>query len=162
CALEFFCHVRARKAAGEYAKKVDEWIPKLVGALVTEEIEGGGWNYASRHAQASFVTAPVAQALLLARSWGEKVPDDVLDRARHVLEEAKTKDGAFVYSGDKSNKSPSGKPAGACGRTPVCETTLTLLGGGSTDGVRAALDSFHKNWNELEKRRKKTGTHEGD
>src|SRR5262249_6446248 len=59
CALEFLCHVRAAKAAGEHAKKVDEWVTKLVKTLLTEEITGGGWNYAGRRAPASFVTAPV-------------------------------------------------------------------------------------------------------
>jgi hypothetical protein len=162
CALEFLCHVRARKVTGEHAKKVDEWITTLTATLITEEVPGGGWNYASRHRQASFVTAPVAQALLLARSQGAKVPDEILDRARKALEEARTKEGAFVYAGDKSNDSPTGRPAGAAARTAVCDTTLVLLGGGKIDAVQAALDSFHKNWDELEKRRKKTGTHEGD
>src|SRR6516164_6034222 len=30
CALEFFCHLRAQKAAGDRAREVDAWINKLV------------------------------------------------------------------------------------------------------------------------------------
>jgi hypothetical protein len=160
CALEFLCHVRAARAAGEHAKAVDSWIAKLVETLVTEEIEGGGWNYASRQRPASFVTAPVTQALLIARGQGEKVPDAVLDRARKSLESARTNDGAFVYSGATRGKEGDILP-GSAARSAVCETTLLLLGGGSTDAVKAALDAFHTHWDELEKRRKKTGTHEG-
>lgn len=160
-ALEFLCHVRAAKAAGEHAKAVETWIPKLVETLVTEEVPGGGWNYASRRQQASFVTAPVAQSLLLARSQGEKVPDEVLDRARKVLENSRTEEAAFVYSGNNKRTSASDKPAGSAARSAVCETTLVLLGGGSTDAIRGAVAAFHKHWDELEKRRQKTGTHEG-
>jgi hypothetical protein len=36
-----------------------------------------------------------------------------------------------------------------------------LLGGGSVADVQDAVDAFHANWDELEKRRQKTGTHEG-
>src|SRR5262249_28672194 len=77
-ALEVLCHVRARKAAAGQEKEVARWLKKLVGVLVEEEITGGGWNYANHVRPASFVTAPVAQALLYARGQGEKVPDDVL------------------------------------------------------------------------------------
>jgi hypothetical protein len=160
-ALEFLCQVRAAKAAGDQATKMDEWIPKLVQTLVTEEIPGGGWNYATRRAHASFVTAPVAQALLWARSQKEKVPNEVLDRARKVLESSRCKDGAFAYSGPSREGRNSDELPGSCARSAVCENTLVLLGGGSTEAVQAALDAFHKHWDELEKRRKKTGTHEG-
>jgi hypothetical protein len=162
CALEFLCQVRAARAAGEQAKAVDAWVPKLVDTLVTEEIEGGGWNYASRQRHASFVTAPVAQALLWARSQGEKVPDAVLERSRKVLEASRTEAGAFVYSGsnDSARAGRDGLP-GSAARSAVCETTLLLLGGGSREKVKAALDAFHKHWDELHKRHQKTGTHEG-
>jgi hypothetical protein len=160
-ALEFLCHVRAAKAAGEHAKAVDQWITKLVETLVTEEVPGGGWNYGNRRQQASFVTAPVTQALLLARSQGEKVPDEVLDRAKKALETCRTNDGAFAYSGTGQRPSPINKPAGSCARSAVCETTLVLLGGGSVKDIRAALEAFHTHWDELEARRKKKGTHEG-
>jgi hypothetical protein len=161
CALEFLCHVRARKIGGDHAKKIDEWIPRLVETLVKEEIDGGGWNYADHKRPASFVTAPVTQALLLARSQGEKVPDSVFERARKVLEAARTKEGAFLYSGAARGTDHDDQPPASAARSAVCETTLVLLGGGSTDAIQAALDAFYKHWDELEKRRKKTGTHEG-
>src|SRR5262249_2024868 len=129
--------------------------------LVTEEIPGGGWNYASRNRQATFVTAPVTQALLLARSQGEDVPDAVLERARKVLEGSRIPSGAFVYSGSAKVHENDDILPGSVARDAVCETTLFLLGGGSTEAVQESLDAFHKYWDELEKRRKKTGTHEG-
>ena len=52
CALEFLCNVRAAKAAGKQAAEVESWIPKLIATLVTEEIPGGGWNYANRRQHA--------------------------------------------------------------------------------------------------------------
>jgi hypothetical protein len=160
-ALEFLCHVRAAKVAGDKADQVKEWIPKLVEILVKEELPKGGWNYASRRAPASFVTAPVTQALLLARSQGEKVPDAVFERARKVLEDGRGEDGAFAYSGAMKGREKANELPGSAARSAVCETTLVLLNGGSTDAVRATLDAFYKHWDELEKRRQKKGTHEG-
>src|SRR5262249_35705320 len=140
---------------------------KLIETLVTEEIQGGGWNYANRRQHASFVTAPVTQALLLARSQGEKVPDEVLQRARKALEISRTQEGSFLYGGtlektDKAAKPPITLLPGSVARSAVCETPLLLLGGGSVDAVRASITAFHKHWEELEKRRKKPGTHVGD
>jgi hypothetical protein len=161
CALEYLCQVRAAKAAGEQAKAVDEAIRGLVKTVLTEELAGGGWNYANRRAPACFVTAPVTQALLWARARGEAIPDEVFARARQVLEAGRAPDGAFAYSGAAGGKPTRDKPAGSSARAAVCETTLTLLGGGSLRDVQAALDAFHAGWDELAKRRKQPGTHEG-
>ncbi len=161
-ALEFLCRVRAAKAAGDKTKLVEDWIPKLVATLITEELDGGGWNYATRRQPASFVTAPIAQILLLARSQGEKVADEVLERARKVLEAGRAPTGAFAYTGKSGGNAPSDKVPGSAARSAACETTLLLLGGGSLDDVRKSLDIFHDNWDELAKRRQKPGTHEGE
>jgi hypothetical protein len=161
-ALEFLCHIRAAKRAGDRAGGVKEWIPRLVQTIVTEEIDGGGWNYANRRTQASFVTAPVAQALLLARAQGEKVPDKVLLRARKVLEDSRNKEhGGFAYSGPSKGKSVREQPPGSAARSAVCETTLVLLGGGSTEAVQGAVEMFFKHWDELHKRHQQKGTHKG-
>lgn len=208
--LQTFCRLREKKRQGDHAMEIEAWIPKLVAALVTEELEGGGWNYASRRAPASFVTAPVVQALLLAREQGEGVPPAIFERAAKSLQSQRSGDGSFAYSGRRP--SPSSRPAspttrpaipptsgassptatstpsrpsatssasrpattassaprrvqmdalpGSIARSAVCESTLVLLGAGSPRDVAAALDAFHTHWEELEKRRKKSGTHE--
>ena len=163
-ALEFLCHVKAAKAAGERTKEVDGWIGRLVNTIATEELVDGGWNYASRERVASFVTAPVVQALLFARGQGFEVSREILDRAKKTLESARSDSGAFLYSGrfkEGETRYTSDQLAGSCARSTACESTLRMLGGGSVDAVRAALNAFHAHWDELEKRRKKTGTHEG-
>jgi hypothetical protein len=163
-ALEFLCHVKAAKAAGEREKEVDGWIGRLVNAIATEELVDGGWNYAGRDRTASFVTAPVVQALLFARGQGFEVSTEMLDRAKKSLEKARSDSGAFLYGGqfkDGESRYTSDQLAGSCARSTACESTLRLMGGGSADAVRGALNAFHAHWDELEKRRKKTGTHEG-
>jgi hypothetical protein len=167
CALDFLCQVRAAKAAGSSAADVDAWITKLVDTLVTEEIPGGGWNYANRRQHASFVTAPVTQSLLLARSQGAKVPDEILDRAHHALKTSRVDTGSFLYSGTLDKNEKAAKLAinllpGSIARSAVCETTLRLLCDGSDEAVKASIEAFHKYWAELEKRRKQPGTHVGD
>jgi hypothetical protein len=158
CALEFLCYLRAAKKTGNDAR-VDAWIKKLVEALLTEEIPGGGWNYANHKTHASFVTAPVTQALLLAHGQGEKVPAAVFERARKVLEDARYDSGGFAYSGQTKGKDDGNVLPGSVARSAVCETTLVLLGGGSVANIQKAVDAFHTHWEELEKRRQKPGTH---
>ena len=66
-ALAFLCELRAAKQLGTHEADALRWIQKLVETLVTEEIPGGGWNYANHKQPATFVTGPVIQSLLLAR-----------------------------------------------------------------------------------------------
>lgn len=156
-ALDFFCRIRGSKRLDSVREKTDPWIPKLVEILKTEQIADGGWNYAGRRRHASFVTAPAVQALLLAKQQGENIPDSVFEKAKEVLKSSRTEAGAFQYSGTAERR-PAALP-GSIARSAVCESTLMLLGEGKVDHLRGAIDAFHEHWDELEKRRKKTGTH---
>lgn len=163
-ALDFLCRLRAAEPSERLVRDVEAAIPPLVRALLEEELPGGGWNYAGRRAQGSFVTAPVVQALLWARAAGAAVPEEIFTRARRVLEASRADDGAFLYAGSFAADGPRRTPDGAAGssaRSALCEATLRLLGGGSEAAVRGALEAFHRHWGELEKRRRQTGTHEG-
>ncbi|MBI4564139.1 MAG: hypothetical protein HY716_05535, partial [Planctomycetes bacterium] len=152
---------RARKLGGEHAKAVAEWIPRLVKAIAEEEHPKGGWNY-SGGVSGSFVTAPVVQSLLLARSQGEEVSDELLDRSRKKLEAGRGENGAFVYQGPAKGSSDWDRNLpDSAGRSMLCETTLTLVGGSSAEAVQFALDNFYKHWRDLDKRRGKSGTHKG-
>src|SRR5262249_41580482 len=131
----------------------DEWIGRLVERLIQQEVQGGGWAYSSAYA-CSFLTAPVTQSLLLARSQGEKVPDAVFERSRRVLEAARRGNGSFSYV----VLGRGGRPLhGSAVRAPVCETTLMLLGGGSLQAVQSAVENFFEYWQELEKQRRSAG-----
>lgn len=163
-ALELLCHVKAAKAAGTRLKEIDLWIGRLVKTITTEELLHGGWNYAGRERPASFVTSVVAQSLLVARGLGFEVSRDVLERARRSLENSRTDAGAFLYSGqfkELETRYSGDQLAGSCARSTACESTLRMLGGGSTEAVLGSLNAFHAHWDELEKRRKQRGTHEG-
>ncbi|HYV38808.1 MAG TPA: hypothetical protein VE988_24200, partial [Gemmataceae bacterium] len=162
-ALEYFCHLRALKLMGTKDREIEGWIKKLVATLVTEEIPGGGWNYANRKNQASFTTAPIVQSLLLAKAQGEQVPQEIFERARKSLEKSRFASGSFAYSGNsKGEGNGINALPGSVARSAVCETTLMLLGGGNIAEVKKAIDAFHVHWGELEKRRQQPGTHVGD
>jgi hypothetical protein len=161
CALEFLCRLREAK---RLPKEAEGRVPKLVKILIAEEVPGGGWNYATRRQHAGFVTAPAVQALLLARAQGESIPDDLFDRAKKALETSRCESGAILYSGTlkagaKESKSFMDQLPSSIARAPIVEATLVLLGAGSTERIQKALNAFHEHWEELEKRRKKTGTH---
>ncbi|MHC5111176.1 MAG: prenyltransferase/squalene oxidase repeat-containing protein [Planctomycetota bacterium] len=172
CALECLCQIKLsqrlshdkKKANGttNQARNIDAWITALTRTLVTQEIKGGGWNYANQRYPATFVTAPVMQALLWARKAGEEVPDETLERGIEVLLRLKTGEGAFHYSGSRSTAARKNARAtipGSAARSALCEATLRMLGKSSPEDTRAAVANFFTHWDELEKRRKKTGTH---
>jgi len=166
-ALALLCELRAASRLGEQETAALAWIPKLIETLATEELEGGGWNYATRRQAAPFVTAPVVQALLLARAQGEQVPDGLFVRGRDMLARARHGDGAFVYSGGSEQPGGLGMSgsrmaslAGSAGRSAACESTLWLLGAASLDQVRHSALNFFEHWDDLAARRKQKGTHE--
>ena len=158
-ALDFFCRLRSTKRFEDQRKQTDAWIPKLVKILRTEQLNDAGWNYATRSRHAAFVTSPAVQAMLLARQQGEDIPDEVFERAKQVLLRSRTQKGAFQYSGVVTRR-PAPLP-GSIARSAICELTLVLLGAGDVEQVQDSIDAFHEHWDELEKRRAKTGTHEG-
>lgn len=155
-ALDFFCRLREADRAGDYAEAIDAWVPRLIEALVVQEVRGGGWNYASKRAQAPFVTSPAVQALLWARSQGADVDDAMLNRAAMALQVGRGGDGAYEYAG----RARRPLLPGAIARSPVSDVTLGLLGQPvSEDELQAQVDAFHEHWDELEKRRAQNGTH---
>ena len=108
------------------------------------------------------MTAATLQALFAAAASGVKVDPDVVDRALDSLEDARLNSGAFQYATYPRVKSGRGfeDVPGAVGRMPLCEVTLYLAGRGKVERRRSSLEAFFEHWGELEKRRKKTGTHE--
>ena len=156
-ALDLFCRIKASKNYDDVKEKTNPWIQKLVDAVLFQEVEGGGWNYASRRSHAAFVSATAIQSLLLARDQGIEVPQEVLQRSIKVLKDSRSDNGGFQYSGKGSRKTLM---PGSIARSALCETTLIMLGDGDTKALQNAIDKFHEHWDELEKRRKKTGTHE--
>lgn len=155
-ALDLFCRLEDADGFDQVKEKTNAWIPKLVETLVFEEIKGGGWNYASQRSHAAFVTGPAIQALLLARELGVEVDQAVLDRGAEVLLDSRSENGAYQYSGRGARAT---KLPGSIARSALCESTLLMLGKGDMDRLQNSIDAFHEHWDELEKRRKKTGTH---
>ncbi|HMP78137.1 MAG TPA: hypothetical protein PKD54_01675 [Pirellulaceae bacterium] len=159
-ALDLFVRLETSGRFDALVEKTTPWIEKLVDALVEQEIDGGGWNYANRNQHASFVTAPALQALISARSRGSDIPQDVFDRGVDVLNRSRASHGAYRYSGTRREPSREEPIPGSIARNVICESTLQLLGHGDEARLQSAIDAFYEHWDELEKRRKKTGTHE--
>jgi hypothetical protein len=171
-ALEILCRLESAGRLGAAKKEAESWIPKLIQTIVDEEIEGGGWHYATRKCASPFVTCPVAQTLLYARSIGHAVDDAVLRRAAGFLARCRLDTGAFVYDErllktgqvardqiDRADR--TAKIPGAIGRSPASEATLALLGEGNVVHIKKAVSAFFEHWQQLEDRRARKGTHEG-
>lgn len=159
-ALDLFCRLHQSPLIAERVELIDGWIEKLITALAEEELKGGGWNYASRGRHASFVTAPALQALCLAQSIGKPVPAELFERGAEILLASRSDNGAFHYSGTQESNGREAPVPGAIARDAIGETTLWQLGHGDLKKLQASIDDFHLHWDELEKRRQKTGTHE--
>ena len=167
-ALQFLLEARGSGKLGS-RRAYDQHIRGLVATIEKTEIARvGGWNYSRRGGAtrssppSTFMTAPTLQALFAAAAQGFKVDPDVVDRALDSLEDARLASGAFQYSTYPRSKTGKGfeDVPGAVGRMPVCEVTLYLAGRGKVERIRSSLEAFFEHWGELEKRRKKTGTHE--
>jgi hypothetical protein len=157
-ALDLFCRMRDSDRFRSLHEKLAAPIAWLTQAVITEQMETGGWNYAGRQRHAPFVTAPAMQALLWAKQMGQAVEVDVLKRAQQALVKSCSEDGGFAYSGEPSDSFMNRLP-GSIARTPAAEITLQLGGMHRNDQLESAIDSFYKHWEELEKRRKQSGTH---
>jgi hypothetical protein len=145
---------------------VEQSLRWYVSALQRLEIPGtGGWNYAREPgaetpSRASpFMTAPCLQVLFEARSQGLAVDEGVVARALDALERCRTPEGNFAYSASAQTREPFRSMPGATGRMVSGEMVLLLAGRGSQERVAAAIDAFVAHWQELERRRAKTGTH---
>ncbi len=159
-ALQLLLQLRKRDFVPEESSKlVDKRIKWLVKALIETEIKGtGGWNYARRGTRSStspFMTAPTIIALWEARRQGEKVPQRVLDSALDALEKCRFEEGVIAYNSDGGM--PEGP--GAIARTPIVEVVLYAADRSSLEEIESSVEAFFTHWNELEVRRRKTGTH---
>ncbi|MFZ4575806.1 MAG: prenyltransferase/squalene oxidase repeat-containing protein [Phycisphaerales bacterium] len=159
------------KAAGavpaELTGPVNDAIAWYCDALQKTEIpEAGGWNYArpsgraKKAAPSSFMTSCALQALFEAKADGRSIDPAVVDRALAFLEKSKGASGAVQYSGE-AGAGRNDQTPGAVGRMLAVETTLMLAGKGSVQSTRGAVDAFIVHWEWLNKRKAKSGTHEG-
>jgi len=158
-ALDLFARLMAVERFADLNESLSQKIPWLVQAVESQELPQGGWNYANRNNHASFVTAPALQSLWVAKAQGATISDEVLQRGIAALQSSRGEKGAYTYSGPV-RRGRSDQLPGSIARNVVSETTLLTLGHGDMGRLQAAIDAFHEHWDELEKRRKKTGTHE--
>jgi hypothetical protein len=163
----FLLALRAAKAvpAGQ-AAEVDRALAWYLDAMQRTEIpEVGGWNYARQPGietpcpMSPFMTAPCLQVFFEARAQGLKVDGRVVDRALDALERCRTDDGNFAYSAQRQAREPARSIPGAIGRMVCGESVLMRAGRSDAARVRGAVEAFLGHWIELEKRRKKNGTH---
>ncbi len=158
-----------KAVTGERATRAKALIQKLIKTIEDTEIaKTGGWNYSrpagmtKSNPSSTFMTAPTLQALFAAKKQGFAVKPEVIARGLDVLEKARVDSGAFQYGqSERGRTSPINTPAGSCARTAICEVTLLAAGRSSVDRVRDAVKAFFANWQFLEDRRRKPGTHEG-
>jgi hypothetical protein len=157
-ALDLFCRLMVEERFEELHDQIAAQVTVLTQCVIEEEIEAGGWNYANRDSHAAFVTAPAVQSLLWAKQIGEAVDDAIFLRSANALQSSHYDEGGYAYSG-KPNDSLLNRQPGSIARTAASEITLQLIGSDRRDQIAVAIEDFHKHWDELEKRRKKTGTH---
>jgi hypothetical protein len=146
---------------------VAEAITWYLAALQSTEIpQAGGWNYARSPGletpcrSSPFMTAPSVMALFEAKASGRAIDDGVLNRALTALENCRTESGYVDYASNGKAKDRPDQIPGAIGRMVATESALHLAGRSSVDRLRFAVNAFIAHWPELEKRRRKNGTHE--
>ncbi len=166
--LRFLLEVRERGlVAEESAAAHDAAIRFYIDGLARIEIpEVGGWNYARRgpldrpDATSPFMTPPGVQALVEATRQGFEVPEGIVERAMAGLDLTRGEDGHVAYSARRKTAEPSSQIPGAIGRMVAVETVRSELGRNEAADLRRALAAFVEHWEELLKRKEKTGTHQ--
>lgn len=177
-AYALFFLLRLRDAEGipaELSGKVKSAEKWLVDTLEKSAIpDSGGWNYSRRSGYRSpkngaspFMTAPTLQVLFYAAARGHKPDVKVIESALDALERARNESGGYDYTAPVKPQPPTpeeklqfmDKLPGSIGRMVAVESTLVLAGRGDQKRLTAAVDAFFEHWQNLEVRRKKTGTH---
>ena len=145
---------------------VESAIDFYLAALQQIEIpKTGGWTYSRRGvnepcAVSPFMTAPSIQTLYQAAAQGEAIDAAIITRALGALERSRSPEsGNVAYSSKNQNNADGESIPGAMGRMTAVEGVFARSARGSDAGIARSVDAFIKHWNELEKRRKKTGTH---
>lgn len=158
---------RAKAIPAGQESAVAEGITFYLSALQSTEIpQAGGWNYARSPGletpcrSSPFMTVPCVLALFEAKAGGHAIDEAVLGRALTALENCRTDSGYVDYSGQGASKDRPDQIPGAVGRMVATESALYLAGRGSRERLRFAVNAFIAHWPELEKRRRKNGTHE--
>jgi hypothetical protein len=159
----------AKRVPAELVDAAERAMAFYLDAMQKTEIpKAGGWNYArpagrEKVARPSpFMTAPAVQAMLEAKRAGYAVDEGVIGRALDALERGRGEAGGVQYAGSVEDaKGRADGVPGAVGRMCAVEATLVMAGRGSVAQVRGAVDAFIVHWEWLNKRRAKSGTHEG-
>ncbi len=165
--LRFLVAAKKAGAVGETQKSaVDAAITFYLDALKKTEIpKVGGWQYARGPGidnpcpTSPFMTAPCLFALIEAKESGLDVSDELIARTVKALEITRGDSGYVAYNASRQTRDDAGQIPGAIGRMCAVESALARAGKGDEKRVRFAVEKFFEFWPELEKRRKKTGTH---
>ncbi|MFN5496687.1 MAG: hypothetical protein ACK5WD_06500 [bacterium] len=165
--LRFLLAAKKASAVGDAQKPaVDAAIAFYLDALKKTEIpKVGGWQYARGPGlenpcpTSPFMTAPCLMALLEAKESGLEVSDELIARTVKALEITRGESGYVAYNASRQTRDDTGQIPGAIGRMCAVEAALAHAGKGDAKRLRFAVDKFFEFWPELEKRRKKTGTH---
>ncbi|MCP3918724.1 MAG: hypothetical protein GY711_24525 [bacterium] len=130
-------------------------IPHLLACIEKNQTEQGGWNYASDKKISPFMTASTLLALYRAKAHGHEVPAAMVDKALEALQQGRSDEsGAYAYSGRGEEVMPS-----SSARAAAAELALFRAGKSDVDALRRAVAGFFDGWEELLKRKSKTGTH---
>ena len=105
------------------------------------------------------MTAPALQALFEAKRAGIAFDPEIVTRGLGALDRTRKDDGHVAYSAMEQTTENSAMIPGAVGRMLAVETVRAQAGEGGPEDLQRALDAFFAHWNELLKRKSKTGTH---
>ncbi len=165
--LRFLIAANKANAVSDAQKPaVDAAMAFYLDALAKTEIpQVGGWQYARSGGidvpcgTSPFMTAPCLMALVEAKASGLAVSDELIARTIQALEITRGDSGYVAYNAQKQTRDDTKQIPGSIGRMCAVEVALAHAGKKDEKRLRFAVDKFFEFWPELEKRRKKSGTH---
>jgi len=146
----------------EVANQAREAVEFLLNCLKVNEVEEGGWNYASQTTASPFQTGATLLVLYRTQAAGFEVPRGLVPRGLEALKRGRRQDtGAWSYSVRPGQRSHREKMHASSARAAIAELALHHAGQSTSRDLRRAVDGFFDGWEHLLKRKSQQGTHEG-
>ena len=146
----------------EVANQAREAVEFLLNCLKVNEVEDGGWNYASKTNASPFQTGATLLVLYRTQAAGFEVPRGLVARGLEALKRGRRQDtGAWSYSVRPGQRSHREKMHASSARAAIAELALHHAGQSTSRDLRRAVDGFFDGWEHLLKRKSQQGTHEG-
>ena len=150
CTFVFGRVLRQSKLSGQLQKEIRAKMSAMVAALQKTQQADGGWTY-DKGPSESFLTSTILAGLISIQEAKVPVPKDLIAKSKALLKSQSNPGNYVAYQGVPKALDTTAKIRDSAGRSVQLELTLLQAGGGSVDRLAAAVETFFKYRERLDK-----------